>query len=46
MNRTLKQEFGLGNTLASLRQAEVLVKQAVALYDNHRPHLSLQMDTP
>ena len=46
MNRTLKEEFGLGNTLADLQQAENLVKQAVALYNNDRPHLSLQMNTP
>lgn len=46
MNRTLKEEFGLGNTLANLGQAITLVKQAVELYNNHRPHLALQMDTP
>ena len=46
MNRTLKEEFGLGNTLTHLRQAQQLVKQAVELYNNHRPHLALQMRTP
>ena len=46
MNRTLKEEFGLGKTLANLEQATELVKQAVELYNNHRPHLSLQMNTP
>ena len=46
MNRTLKEEFGLGNTLTDLKQAQQLVKQAVDLYNNHRPHLSLQMKTP
>lgn len=46
MNRTLKEEFGLGNTLANLGQAEKLVKQAVVLYNNYRPHLSLHMNTP
>jgi transposase InsO family protein len=46
MNRTLKEEFGLGKTLANLQQAKELVKQAVELYNNHRPHLSLQMNTP
>ena len=46
MNRTLKEEFGLGNTVADLQQAENLVEQAVVLYNNYRPHLSLQMNTP
>lgn len=46
MNRTLKEEFGLGSTLANVEQVEELVKQAVELYNNHRPHLSLQMKTP
>lgn len=46
MNRTLKEEFGLGKTLANLGQAQQLVKQAVALYNNYRPHLSLHMNTP
>ena len=46
MNRTLKEEFGLGKTLKNRQQAETLVKEAVELYNNHRPHLSLQMKTP
>jgi transposase InsO family protein len=46
MNRTLKEEFGLGKTLKNRQQAETLVKEAVDLYNNHRPHLSLQMKTP
>ncbi|GGG32180.1 IS3 family transposase [Pontibacter amylolyticus] len=46
MNRTLKEEFGLGNTLDSLKQVELLLKQAVELYNAHRPHLALKMKTP
>jgi putative transposase len=46
MNRTLKEEFGLGKVLTSKEQAKILVDQAVKLYNNYRPHLSLQMKTP
>lgn len=46
MNRTLKEEFGLGKTLRNLEQVKQMVKQAVELYNNHRPHLSLLMNTP
>ncbi len=46
MNRTLKEEFGLGETLKSKLHAQLLVEQAVDLYNNRRPHLSLQMKTP
>jgi len=46
MNRTLKEEFGLGQTLKNKDQAQEMVKQAVELYNNYRPHLSLQMKTP
>lgn len=46
MNRTLKEEFGLGKVLSSKIQAKLLVDEAVNLYNNHRPHLSLQMKTP
>ncbi len=46
MNRTLKEEFGLGKVLMSKNQAGLLVNEAVNLYNNYRPHLSLQMKTP
>lgn len=46
MNRTLKEEFGLGRTLQSLAQAQQLIEQATELYNHHRPHLALQMKTP
>lgn len=46
MNRTLKDEFGLGVTLPNKRLAIPLTEQAVDLYNNRRPHLSLGMKTP
>ena len=46
MNRTLKEEFGLGRRLPSRQQAFRLAEQAVYLYNNFRPHLSLNMQTP
>jgi putative transposase len=46
MNRTLKEEFGLGNVLSSKLHAKLLVEEAVNLYNNYRPHLSLKMKTP
>jgi len=46
MNRTLKDEFGLGRRLPSKRQAYRLADEAVYLYNNLRPHLSLKMKTP
>jgi len=46
MNRTLKEEFGLGGILKDKEQAQEMVKQAVELYNNRRPHLSLKMKTP
>jgi transposase InsO family protein len=46
MNRTLKEEFGLGKVLSTKQQAIELLIEAVDLYNNRRPHLSLQMKTP
>ena len=46
MNRTLKEEFGLGNTLKSKLHAKLLTEEAIYLYNNYRPHLSLKMKTP
>lgn len=46
MNRTLKDEFGLGRRLPTRQQAFRLVEEAVELYNNRRPHLSLKMKTP
>ena len=46
MNRTLKVEFGLGRQLPSRQQAFRLAEEAVELYNQRRPHLSLKMNTP
>jgi len=46
MNMTLKEEFGLRQILATKTQAKILVEQAVNIYNNYRPHLSLKMQTP
>lgn len=46
MNRTLKEEFGLGNVLKSKLHAKLLTQEAIDLYNNRRPHLSLKMKTP
>lgn len=46
MNRTLKEEFGLGRQLPSRQQAFRLAEEAVDLYNQRRPHLSLKMNTP
>lgn len=46
MNRTLKEEFGLGNVLKSKLHAKLLTQEAISLYNNYRPHLSLKMKTP
>lgn len=46
MNKTLKEEFGLGLTIKSRQLAKLLVEEAVYLYNTKRPHLSLQMKTP
>jgi len=46
MNRTLKEEFGLGTILPDKQTAKPLIKQAVDLYNNRRPHLALNMKTP
>lgn len=46
VNGTLKYEFGLRKTLASLEIARKLVKQAVEIYNNKRLHWSLDLQTP
>lgn len=46
MNRTLKEEFGLGRRLPTRQQAFRLVEEAVNLYNRRRPHLALKMNTP
>lgn len=46
MNRTLKEEFGLGRLLSSRQQAFRLAQEAVNLYNEKRPHWSLKLKTP
>ena len=46
MNRTIKEEFGLGVTLKSKLMAKLLMDEAVILYNEYRPHLSLNYNTP
>lgn len=46
LNGVLKQEYGLGRTLAGISEAKRLVQEAVMLYNNRRPHLSLGLATP
>lgn len=46
MNRTIKEEFGLDGIVKSRQLAREIVKEAVALYNCHRPHLSLNYNTP
>lgn len=46
VNRTLKYEFGLKQTLKNTELAEKMTKRAVSVYNNLRPHLSLDMLCP
>jgi transposase InsO family protein len=46
VNGILKSEFGLGNTLPNLKIAQKMIKQAVEIYNNERPHFSLNMAKP
>lgn len=46
INGILKYEFGMGKKLPSLRMAQMMLKQAVYIYNNERPHFSLEFKTP
>lgn len=46
LNGILKQEYGLGITFQTRAQARRAVRQAVWLYNNARPHLSLNLEIP
>lgn len=46
MNRTLKEEFGLGGVLKTREQAYQLAEEAVNLYNQRRPHQALNLLTP
>ncbi len=46
LNGILKQEYSLGMVFKNLEHAGQAVDQAVWLYNNRRPHMSLQMQVP
>lgn len=46
MNRTIKEEFCLDGVVKNKKLAAELVKQAVWIYNNRRPHCSLSLNTP
>jgi putative transposase len=46
MNRTLKEEFGLGEVIKDRKTAIKMTKEAVLLYNNYRPHNALKLQTP
>jgi len=46
LNGILKQEYGLDQTLANLAEAQRLVRQAVELYNEYRPHAALNYRFP
>lgn len=46
VNGILKDEFMLGETLRSYKVAKQLVKESIGIYNDERPHLSLDYDKP
>ena len=46
INRTLKYEYGLKQTIKNTDLAQKIVDQSVDIYNNLRPHLSLQLMKP
>lgn len=46
LNGTLKNELGLNVTFASVGEARAAVRDAVTIYNQHRPHLALAYRTP
>lgn len=46
VNRTLKYEYGLKQTIKNTKLAQKIAKNAVHIYNNLRPHLSLELSTP
>lgn len=46
INRTLKYEYGLKQTIKNTTLAKKMAKRAVDVYNNLRPHLSLDLMTP
>lgn len=46
INGILKYEFGLRKTLPNLTVARCMVREAVEIYNNERPHWSLDLEKP
>jgi transposase InsO family protein len=46
INGILKYEFGLRKTIASIKIARKMIKEAVDIYNNDRLHWSLELKTP
>jgi transposase InsO family protein len=46
LNGILKQEYGLGCPFRNKKQAVAAIDEAVFLYNNCRPHLALNYETP
>ena len=46
VNGILKEEFMLGETLSSYTVAQQMVQEAIPIYNEERPHLSLNYATP
>ena len=46
VNRTLKYEYGLKQTIKDTALAQKMTAQAVYIYNNLRPHLSLELRKP
>lgn len=46
LNGTLKREYGLGETFVSKRLVPAAAKEAVGLYNHHRPHAALGYRMP
>lgn len=46
INRTLKYEYGLKLTIKNTKLTQKITKRAINIYNNIRPHLSLDLNTP
>jgi len=46
INRTLKYKYGLKQTIKNSELARKMINQAVYIYNNLRPHLSLELQKP
>ncbi|OIQ26928.1 MAG: transposase, partial [Bacteroidetes bacterium MedPE-SWsnd-G2] len=46
INRTLKYEYGLKQTIKNCTLAKKMINRAVAIYNTKRRHFSLKLNTP